>query len=72
MKKRTTYLNLRLTFTVDDNATKQTTRQRHDGSTTAVKTLQARTSRERWFCSPERIEEQGLKLPSPLPFVVLT
>lgn len=40
INKRTTYLDPRLAFTVDDNPTKPTTRQRYDGSTTAMEILQ--------------------------------
>lgn len=42
INKRTTYLDPRLAFTVDDNPTKPTTRQRYDGSTTAMEILQGR------------------------------
>uniref|UniRef100_A0A2R8MCF8 WW domain containing oxidoreductase n=1 Tax=Callithrix jacchus TaxID=9483 RepID=A0A2R8MCF8_CALJA len=42
INKRTTYLDPRLAFTVDDNPTKPTTRQRYDGSTTAMEVLQGR------------------------------
>ncbi|XP_054525553.1 WW domain-containing oxidoreductase isoform X4 [Pan troglodytes] len=42
INKRTTYLDPRLAFTVDDNLTKPTTRQRYDGSTTAMEILQGR------------------------------
>lgn len=42
INKRTTYLDPRLAFTVDDNPTKPTTRQRYDSSTTAMEILQGR------------------------------
>lgn len=42
INKRTTYLDPRLAFTVDDNPTKPTIRQRYDGSTTAMEILQGR------------------------------
>ncbi|KAK2085488.1 hypothetical protein P7K49_036788 [Saguinus oedipus] len=42
INKRTTYLDPRLAFTVDDNPTKPTARQRYDGSTTAMEILQGR------------------------------
>nr|XP_035925948.1 WW domain-containing oxidoreductase-like isoform X2 [Halichoerus grypus] len=42
INKRTTYLDPRLAFTVDDNPTKPTSRQRYDGSTTAMEILQGR------------------------------
>lgn len=42
INKRTTYVDPRLAFTVDDNPTKPTTQQRYDGSTTAMEILQGR------------------------------
>ncbi|KAB0406365.1 hypothetical protein E2I00_018114, partial [Balaenoptera physalus] len=42
INKRSTYLDPRLAFTVDDNPTKPTTRQRYDSSTTAMEILQGR------------------------------
>lgn len=42
INKRTTYLDPRLAFTVDDNPTKPTSRQRYDSSTTAMEILQGR------------------------------
>ncbi|XP_060041108.1 WW domain-containing oxidoreductase isoform X2 [Erinaceus europaeus] len=42
INKRTTYLDPRLAFTVDDNPTKPTARQKYDGSTTAMEILQGR------------------------------
>uniref|UniRef100_A0A8C0S3E3 WW domain-containing oxidoreductase n=1 Tax=Canis lupus familiaris TaxID=9615 RepID=A0A8C0S3E3_CANLF len=42
INKRTTYLDPRLAFTVDDNPTKPTSRQRYDGGTTAMEILQGR------------------------------
>ncbi|MBZ3891965.1 WW domain-containing oxidoreductase [Sciurus carolinensis] len=42
INKRTTYLDPRLAFTVDDSPTKPSSRQRYDGSTTAMEILQGR------------------------------
>lgn len=42
INKRTTYLDPRLAFTVDDNPAKPAIRQRYDGSTTAMEILQGR------------------------------
>ncbi|KAM8947826.1 WW domain-containing oxidoreductase [Pelodytes ibericus] len=40
LNKRTTYLDPRLAFTVDDQPTKNNTRQKYDGNTTAMDILQ--------------------------------
>ncbi|XP_032709803.1 WW domain-containing oxidoreductase isoform X1 [Lontra canadensis] len=42
INKRTTYLDPRLAFTVDENPAKPPSRQRYDGSTTAMEILQGR------------------------------
>uniref|UniRef100_A0A7N4PRW9 WW domain-containing protein n=1 Tax=Sarcophilus harrisii TaxID=9305 RepID=A0A7N4PRW9_SARHA len=42
INKRTTYLDPRLAFTVDDNPKKPPTRQKYDGNTTAMEILQGR------------------------------
>ncbi|KQK73902.1 hypothetical protein AAES_163883 [Amazona aestiva] len=40
INKRTTYLDPRLAFTVEDNPVKPTTRQKYDGNSTAMEILQ--------------------------------
>ncbi|XP_013796615.2 WW domain-containing oxidoreductase isoform X2 [Apteryx mantelli] len=42
INKRTTYLDPRLAFTVEDNPVKPTTRQKYDGNSTAMEILQGR------------------------------
>lgn len=42
INKRTTYLDPRLAFTVEDNPAKPPTRQKYDGNTTAMEILQGR------------------------------
>uniref|UniRef100_A0A803XV33 WW domain-containing protein n=1 Tax=Meleagris gallopavo TaxID=9103 RepID=A0A803XV33_MELGA len=42
INKRTTYLDPRLAFTVEDNPVKPPTRQKYDGNSTAMEILQGR------------------------------
>nr|XP_014428789.1 WW domain-containing oxidoreductase isoform X3 [Pelodiscus sinensis] len=47
INKRTTYLDPRLAFTVEDNPVKSTSRQRYDGNSTAMEILQGRDLSEK-------------------------
>ncbi|ELW62982.1 WW domain-containing oxidoreductase [Tupaia chinensis] len=76
INKRTTYLDPRLAFTVDDNPTKPPTRQRYDGSTTAMEILQGRdfsgkvvvvTGANSGIEWPSHFLEQSRKLSAPPP-----
>lgn len=47
INKRTTYLDPRLAFTVEDNPVKPPTRQKYDGNSTAMEILQGRDLSEK-------------------------